>query len=453
MYVVVIVGFMMAGFAREMVSWRAAAGQAAIGTSAMTVLPAATASAVLVYSDVLRRRAMRAQANPDTTRRALARLAWRAPMLVSGVTLAAYAASLFLFGWASMPDSLGLGRWSSASGAVIVAPFVLSLLFAWIPLHYLDAAARPRGPTLAQRLSFNLRQYVLTVLVPVSAILLMYDAAALLPESVTRRIGGRWAQELAGLVVVLAGYTLAPVVIVRLWKTQTMPPSPIRSRLTELCVRLAVRFRDIRIWETPGHYIVNAAVMGIAGFVRYIVVSRTLLDVMTPDEVEAVFAHELGHARRRHMLYYLLFAGDFILLFNLFEVFAGGLYAAAEDSSGAAVAAYAGMAAAFGLYWGIGFGILSRTLERESDLYAADVIGDYRPFAGALLAIAHLNGISPTARAWRHGSIAGRVAFLEAAAVSLDVRRRFRDRAALVKAFIVAVALVSSAVLALAAAR
>ena len=232
-----------------------------------------------------------------------------------------------------------------------------------------------------------------------------------------------------------------------------MPRSAVRQRLTELCVRLAVRFRDIRIWETPGHYIVNAAVMGVTGFFRYIIVSRTLLEVMTPDEVEAVFAHELGHARRHHMLYYLVFAGDFVLLSNLFDAFAGGLYTAATASNGfAEAAAYAGMVAAFALYWGVGFGVLSRTLERESDLYAADVIGDYRPFAGALLTIAHLNGISPTSRAWRHGSIASRVSFLEAAAVSRDVRQRFHDRAAFVKAFIVAVALVSSAALALVAA-
>src|SRR6185437_8635259 len=51
----------------------------------------------------------------------------------------------------------------------------------------------------------------------------------------------------------------------------------------------------------------NAMVIGIVPWVRYVVFTDRLLEDFTPEEIEAVFGHEIGHIRHHHMLYYLGF--------------------------------------------------------------------------------------------------------------------------------------------------
>ena len=200
---------------------------------------------------------------------------------------------------------------------------------------------RPFAPTLAQRLAFNIRQYILTLMVPIGVLLGAYDLYELLPESALRYLEGA----VGGGAAAFRGGTrrLHARAHHRGEALEDAEPSEgaVRERLASLCARAGVRFRDIRVWETPGHHIVNAAVMGIAGFVRYIIVSRTLLEVMAPDEIEAVFAHELGHARRRHMIYYLLFAADFVLLLNLYDMLTPEEMRAATDTGATAYFALA----------------------------------------------------------------------------------------------------------------
>ena len=51
----------------------------------------------------------------------------------------------------------------------------------------------------------------------------------------------------------------------------------------------------------------NAMVVGVLPWLRYVVFTDRLLEEFTADEVEAVFGHEVGHVKHRHMLYYLAF--------------------------------------------------------------------------------------------------------------------------------------------------
>ena len=59
-------------------------------------------------------------------------------------------------------------------------------------------------------------------------------------------------------------------------------------------------FRDL------GNNMGNAAVMGLFPQVRYILLSDLLLETMTDEQVEAVFAHEVGHIVHRHMAWYVV---------------------------------------------------------------------------------------------------------------------------------------------------
>src|SRR5262249_10965962 len=117
-----------------------------------------------------------------------------------------------------------------------------------------------------------------------------------------------------------------------------------------------------------------------------------LLDELTPDEVEAVFGHEVGHVKHGHLLYYLAF------MFLSLTVLAGlgviGLhYALGEPPAEGPVpvlGAPAGPGRA-GLAWWreweavpavllagayvfVVFGFLSRRCERQADVYGCRAV-------------------------------------------------------------------------------
>jgi STE24 endopeptidase len=77
---------------------------------------------------------------------------------------------------------------------------------------------------------------------------------------------------------------------------------PTRGRLQELLRRGGVRVRGIRVLDTRGQKVANALIIGPVPRLRYIVVTDHLLHSLEPDEVDAIVAHEMGHAKQHHLL-------------------------------------------------------------------------------------------------------------------------------------------------------
>ncbi len=249
-----------------------------------------------------------------------------------------------------------------------------------------------------------------------------------------------------------AVFVVAPALIVRIWRTGTMPRGQLRARLEAICRRMKLRYRDILIWRTGG-MISNAGVMGLIPQVRYILMSDALLTQMTPHEVEAIFAHEAGHIVSHHIFYSAIFAVTTMILATCAaDLLKSWLGMGDLEFNLAALAIL--MA-----FWAGGFGWLSRRFERQSDVIGAwamgrafsqggepamdpagesamtavalpaeaapaPAAGDTTPadgritpegaavFARALQRVAELNGLPPNKRNWRHGSIAWRVQYI-----------------------------------------
>lgn len=321
------------------------------------------------------------------------------------------------------------------------APFVAALLITWVleyPLYRamrlqsaaLAAAHAPalRVWTLREFVLYNLRHHVLFVAVPVGLILFLGDAlrlwvGPLLPEAVagTVVVGG-------SLVATGAVFVIAPAIIVRIWRTSPLPPGRLRDDLEALCRRLRLRYRDILVWHSGGA-IANAAMMGLIGPIRYVLISDALLANLDPRCIRAIFAHEAGHIRHHHIFYSVLFG---LATAGLCGAVAQQVAVWLNWSDEAAMMLMVSLLAAA---WAVGFGGISRGFERQSDLMgvrlaAEDVSPDaslqgasapaelaVRPegvavFCHALHRVAQLNGISPIQRNWRHGSVASRVAYL-----------------------------------------
>ena len=366
--------------------------------------------------------------------RGLARLtgAGSAPRPIRGLALLACAtqiymvaalAALMLAGWGAwLEESLGLSRVPLAGKALAAAPFALALLAYWWAIYPLEQALRlrrieqavtsgePAMPawTRGQYLSFNLRHHLLFVAAPAGAIILTVDVVRLLEEMIGPTVSAAVAITAGGLI-----FLLAPALIVSIWRTRPLPAGELRGRLERTCRRMGLRYRRILLWDTGG-VIVNAGVMGVVRPVRYVLLSDALLARLDDDSVEAIFAHEAGHVVHHHIPYMVAFTVGLLMLCGA----AANLAAARLGLSPAEGHLLALVVA--GVLWGWLFGQLSRRFERQADVFAAAAAsggGELTPvgtgtFGNALMEVARFNGIPPTRRNYRHGSILRRVNFL-----------------------------------------
>jgi STE24 endopeptidase len=104
-----------------------------------------------------------------------------------------------------------------------------------------------------------------------------------------------------GLFILLA--QLAPVVLFPIfYKFAPLENEDLKARLVRLSERAGTRVRGVYQWKlSQKSKKANAALTGL-GNTRRIIVADTLLDNYSPEEIEAVLAHELGHHVHRHIL-------------------------------------------------------------------------------------------------------------------------------------------------------
>jgi len=396
-----------------------------------------------------------AAANTALGLRAIGRAGAAEPKALRRHNLIALATSLWLILGLATTIYLGFGRWVMkdlhlagvplAGQLMSLVPFVAALLAAWVidyPFYRLmreralaarpDAARARRPWTPRQYISYNCRHHLLFVLVPVSLIVLAQDSLHLYAwPHLSGVAGGDYVMLAALAASALAVVFFAPVLIVRIWKTEPLRDKPLRQGLEEIRRLLKLRYRDILVWKSEG-MIANAGVMGLAGNVRYVLLSDGLLENADHRQVEAVFAHEAGHIASHHIFYSAMFAIASAALCNLAAIAISKQMHLTDLHETALTLALLAPA------WGLGFGWISRRFERQSDVIGAWAIGstagadppqgpqDRKPpadegcitpegaaiFATALENIARLNGIPARQRSWRHGSIAGRISYI-----------------------------------------
>ncbi|MBP7936912.1 MAG: M48 family metalloprotease [Phycisphaerae bacterium] len=398
---------------------------------------------------------------------------------IRGVLVAELCFLLYGTGWGPLVRSWPVvGSLYGLDELVLLAPFFLGVVLSWFVLYPADRAVRevamdrrllasvPMRPVWNRRafLSFMIRQNVLIILIPMLPILIANDFVAERADWVRRFTRVAWGDQ--ALLVLIAGvvFLFAPVALRHIWHTRPLPAGDLRERLEAMSLRAGFRSREILIWESDG-MVVNAAVMGIVRPLRYVLLSDGLIEMMEDRKIEAVFGHEVGHVRHHHMLFYLLFTMASMLAVG------GVIHLAVQiwpqllhNRSGLQDYFQVVAMAMIILIWVLGFGIVSRRFEWQSDLFGARSITppaeecdqpclfhgtairsgpDPDPpaltalavcatgvevFAKTLESIANLNGIPVDARSWRHSSISNRVSRLRSYANDpTQVRRLNRN--------------------------
>ncbi|MFW5901830.1 MAG: M48 family metalloprotease [Thermodesulfobacteriota bacterium] len=242
------------------------------------------------------------------------------------------------------------------------------------------------------------------------------------PKQMLFSTEGQIVYFLAFLVVIAI---IGPALIQKFWGCRPLKPGPARFRIELLCQRTRMAYKDIMVWPLFGGRMITAGVMGLVRRFRYILVTPALLQYLEPYEIDAVIAHEIGHIKKRHLLFYLLFfAGYLIFAFSTLDFIAYGvIYAEATFGFlGQNTNAYATvtsisfsilMILIFLVYFRYLFGYFMRNFERQADIYAYTIIEDVTPLVTTFEKIAIASGQPPDRPNWHHFSIQERIDYLK----------------------------------------
>jgi STE24 endopeptidase len=423
------------------------------------------------------------------------RLPGRIDFLMRVLILTVFAAQLTVGSWTKqVQGQWHMHRFILLDELLLLLPFLVMILLHWHSFYPVNRyirehivagqlaegmAARPVW-SRRQYISFNLRTGMLIILVPM---LLIKGFLDLLEGIQQRWLGSEiWvdlAVNAAGMMGVAAIFILAPLLLRYIWLTRPLPAGPLRERLESFCRRMGLKTRDLLLWDTHSA-VANAAVMGLFGRIRYVLLSDAVIENMPDDQIEAVFGHEAGHIKHHHIIFLVLFvmgAGSFVLLLGELGVWTLQQWILPqpvwEEYQEWLVS---GWFLALIVLWALVFGWVSRRFERQADLHGAIIVANAgnpietelgspataddcslpsvaetnpgnltrsltergaRIFGSALIRIAMLNGISIDAHSWRHSSIGSRVHFLQTLAQSEKALQRFQRIVILIKVLIV----------------
>jgi STE24 endopeptidase len=210
-----------------------------------------------------------------------------------------------------------------------------------------------------------------------------------------------WVWAAAGWLVVslLLGQLLPTVILPLFYKVTPLDDAPLLERLERLTEGTGLKVQGIyRLGLSADTKKANAALAGL-GRSRRVLLGDTLLSEFTPEEIEVVFAHEVGHHVHRHLpktivLSVVLAAAGLFLVDRVLEAAARPLgYSGFGDP--AALPLVLLVLTLFGLVLAPAQNALSRFFERQCDRYALEKTGLVQAYRSAFLKLARLNKADP----------------------------------------------------------
>ena len=314
------------------------------------------------------------------------------------------------------------------SSALPVIGSVLCLLLFTCYLAAMWAKAAPRyrevfnSTQAAGAFAWNNLKINLPIILPWLCLSLFAD---LLERSdilmVRRLMASAWGEQAIFIAFFLCLAVLFPVLVTRLWGCTPMPRGPARSRIETFCRRQGVGYAEILLWPLHEGQALTAGVMGIIAPLRYLLVTPALLTAMSPEEIEAVMAHELGHVKKRHLpIFLVLFMGFGLLaqlssypvlyLLTSSDLFYQMIHLANQKpSSTLAFASTVPLFVLMVVYFRYILGFFMRNFERQADLYALQTMASSAPLVRVFERIAWLSGDIRDLPSWHHFGIGQRI--------------------------------------------
>ncbi len=297
---------------------------------------------------------------------------------------------------------------------------VILWVFAWFPYDKLYQSGISLGDYVSSQISFSI-----PVVIPWLLISGTSDILLALPFDLPKRLLTTSTGQIVFFLVFLFAVALTgPVMIQKFWRCRPLEPGPVRQRIENLSSRAGFSFSNIMYWPVLGGRMITAGVMGLIKPFRYLLVTEALLEFLSPEEVDAVVAHEIGHVQKKHLQFYLFFfAGYIFVSYTLFDVMLLGilyipqLYPLMDNIPGQQTTAMSvffslGAILSFLFYFRYIFGYFMRNFERQADAFVFTLFNSSLPLITTLQKIAMTSGQPANKPNWHHYSILERIYFL-----------------------------------------
>ena len=314
---------------------------------------------------------------------------------------------------------------------LLLLPFVLPFLAIRVGMARAHGLLRGVRPALAEALGGNVR-ILAVVLLPQLLYLNAYRLLFLSGGPLAEWAGEHPAFAMgSGAFLFFLVFAASPAMVRYLYPRTDMAEIPglagLDAQLKELGRRAGLRIVRIIVWRTGSQRVANAAVAGLLRSFQRFFITDYLLGRLSLDEVYAVMAHEIGHAKLRHPLfaYLLAISAGVFLIWTLVAL------VPILDDMGLAGAGTGSLLiiGLDGIYIFTIFGFFLRRFEHQADMVAVALSGSPEPFTNALKRLGRLNLVTDRRRSLTHPSIRKRLDWLQARLAEAPAEtwiRRFR---------------------------
>jgi STE24 endopeptidase len=298
-------------------------------------------------------------------------------------------------------SSLLAGNWTLRLAAlfllVMAIHIVVSFPLSFFAGHVLEHQFKLSTQTLGRWLWRYLKRNVLTVALMLFLIVGLYW--------LIWTTGGWWwlTAAAAFFVVSIVFGQLAPVLILPLfYRVEKLDSPELNDRMARLAAGTGLSIEGVYRLDLSEETVKANAMLAGLGSTRRVLLGDTLLNGFSPDEIEVIFAHEIGHHVFRHIRKMILAgliysAAGFWVCDRLLHVWAGGGQAASDYSQMPVVTLplLLLILTVFGLLLEPLQNVVSRRFERQCDRYALDRTGLKDAYLSAFRKLAKLNKDDP----------------------------------------------------------
>ncbi|MFH2064001.1 MAG: M48 family metalloprotease [Pseudomonadota bacterium] len=323
-----------------------------------------------------------------------------------------------------MMDTLVLKSIPTLTALIFISLFLAYLIVIWFYAYrcheLLNDLAISRKEYIQSNISFSI-----PVILPWFLLSGIADIIDLLPFKLPKEVlSTPLGQSVYFLFFLTITAITAPLVIQKFWGCRPLPPGFHRTQIETICKKANVPVADILRWPLFGGRMITAGVMGLVKKFRYILVTPALLQFLDPQELEAVMAHEIGHVKHRHLLFYLIFfAGYMLISFAGFDLLIYLLIyiepladfftsIGLQQASVYSILISLFLILFFIAYFRFFFGFFMRNFERQADISVYELMDSAKPLISSLNKISIISGLAPDRPNWHHFSISERIGYL-----------------------------------------
>lgn len=275
-------------------------------------------------------------------------------------------------------------------GIVGIAETLITFPFSFYSGYVLEHKYELSNQTIKGYFTEGLKGLTLALLLGIPLLLIFYF--------VLRNTGEWWWLVLGGIMFLFSVVMgrLAPVLIMPLfYKFKPVENESINNRLLDLCKKTGVTVEGIFTFDmSKNTKKANAAFTGM-GKSKRIILGDTLMEKFTPEEIEFVFAHEMGHYTKKHIakLVAMSTVSTFLGLYLTSLLYSAtlGWFGFTSTYELAALPLLMLYLSLYGLITTPISNILSRKYEWEADTYALETTRNREAFISSMEKLADQN--------------------------------------------------------------